>query len=276
MTTSSTTIQLADGLRVPRLGFGTFELADQDAYDAVRVALEVGYRHIDTAQGYGNEAQVGQAIGDSEVDRGDVFVTTKLKPSNAAAHDVHATTDHSLRDLGLDHVDLLLLHWPAEDVAPLEETLTAMTEVQDAGKTRVIGVSNFPSAMLARAFDLAPIVTDQVEHHPFLAVDPIDTVLRERGGFLTAYSPLARGEVPDDDTLIEIGAAHGVSAAQATLRWLLQQPATVAIPKSGTPERIRSNADVFGFELTDDEMARIRGLDRGHRLIDPDGGPVWD
>jgi len=276
MTISTTTIQIADDLEVPRLGFGTFQLTDQDAYDAVRVALDAGYRHIDTAQGYDNEAQVGQAIADSDVDRGEVFVTTKLKPSNAAASDVHTTTGHSLKDLGLDHVDLLLLHWPAEHVAPLEETLTAMTEVKDAGKTRAIGVSNFPSVMLARAFDLAPIVTDQVEHHPFLAVDPIETVLHERGGFLTAYSPLAQGEVADHDTLMEIGEAHGVSAAQVTLRWLLQKPATVAIPKSGTPERIRSNAEVFDFELTDDEMARIRGLDRGHRLIDPDGGPAWD
>jgi diketogulonate reductase-like aldo/keto reductase len=272
----STTIRLDGGLTVPRLGFGTFQLADDRAYDAVRVALEAGYRHLDTAQGYDNESRVGQALADSEVDRDQVFVTTKLKPDNAGADDVHTTTDRSLKDLGLEHVDLLLLHWPADDVAPLEETLTAMTEVKDAGKTRAIGVSNFPSAMLARAFDLAPIVTDQVEHHPFLAVDPIETVLHERGGFLTAYSPLARGQVADDPTLREIGEAHGVTAAQVALRWLLQKPATVAIPKSGTPERIRANADVFGFELADDEMARISGLDRQQRLIDPDGGPDWD
>jgi 2,5-diketo-D-gluconate reductase B len=270
------TIQLADDLAVPRLGFGTFQLEGDDAYRAVQVALEVGYRHLDTAQGYDNEAEVGRALKDSGIDRDEVFVTTKLKPSNAAAADVRSSTDDSLRLLGMDHVDLLLLHWPADHVAPLEETLEAMTALVDGGATRAIGVSNFPSAMLERAFELAPIVTDQVEHHPFLGVDAIEKVLLDRGGFLTAYSPLARGEVVDDPTLQEIGETHGVSAAQVTLRWMLQQAATVAIPKSGTPERIRANFDVFGFELSDDEMGRIDGLDRGHRLIDPDGAPEWD
>ena len=273
---SSTTIELDDGPSVPRLGFGTFQLTEDAAYESVRVALDVGYRHIDTAQGYGNEARVGQAIADSEVDRAEVFVTTKVKPSNAAADDVHTSTEQSLRDLGVDQVDLLLLHWPADDVAPLEETLDAMTQLKDTGKTRAIGVSNFPSAMLARAFDLAPIVTDQVEHHPFLAVEPIERVLRERGGFLTAYSPLAQGAVAENATLQEIGEAHGVSAAQVTLRWQLQKPATVTIPKSGTPERIRSNAEVFDFELSDDEMQRIASLAEGRRLVDPAGGPDWD
>jgi 2,5-diketo-D-gluconate reductase B len=270
------TIQLADDLAIPRLGFGTFQLEGDDAYRSVLVALEVGYRHLDTAQGYDNEAEVGRALKDSGVDRAEVFVTTKIKPSNAAAADVRTSTEESLRQLGMDHVDLLLLHWPAEHVAPLDETLEAMTALQDDGLTRTIGVSNFPSALLERAYELAPVVTDQVEHHPFLAVDAIEKVLLDRGGFLTAYSPLARGEVVDDPTLQEIGEAHGASAAQATLRWMLQQRATVAIPKSGTPERIRSNFDVFGFELSDDEMARIDGLDRGHRLIDPDGAPEWD
>lgn len=270
------TLRLDDGLTVPRLGFGTFQLAGDAAYQGVRVALETGYRHVDTAQGYDNEVEVGRAIADSEVDRDDLFVTTKLKPSNAASAAVASSTRQSLRDLGTDHVDLLLLHWPAEHVAPLEETLAAMVEVMEAGMTRAIGVSNFPSAMLRRAYDLAPIVTDQVEHHPFLAVEPIERVLQERGGFLTAYSPLARGEVVDDPTLREIAEAHGVSAAQVTLRWMLQKPATVAIPKSANPDRIRANFDVFGFELDDEEMSRIAGLDRGHRLIDPDGAPQWD
>jgi 2,5-diketo-D-gluconate reductase B len=270
------TFALPDGPAVPRLGFGTFELSGDQAYRSVRKALEVGYRHLDTAQGYDNEAEVGRALADSDVDRDEVFLTTKIKPSNAAAADVRGSTEDSLRQLGTDHVDLLLLHWPAEHVAPLEETLSAMTALRDEGLTRTIGVSNFPSAMLARAYELAPIVTDQVEHHPFLAVDAIEKVLRDHGGFVTAYSPLARGEVVGDPTLTGIGEAHGVSAAQVTLRWMLQRPATVAIPKSGTPERIESNFDVFGFELDHDEVASIDALDRGHRLIDPDGGPEWD
>jgi 2,5-diketo-D-gluconate reductase B len=272
----SSTIHLEGGLVVPRLGFGTFQLREEAAYRSVRVALDTGYRHIDTAQGYDNEAQVGQAVADSGLNREEIFLTTKLMPSNAAAHDVRISTEQSLSDLGVDHVDLLLLHWPAEDVAPLDETLEAMTELRDSGKTRAIGVSNFPSAMLARAFELAPIVTDQVEHHPYLSVDPIERVLAAHGGFLTAYSPLAKGKVADDPTLREIGEAHGVSAAQVALRWLLQKPSTVIIPKSGTPERIRTNAEVFEFALSDDEMARIGTLDQGLRLIDPDDGPDWD
>jgi 2,5-diketo-D-gluconate reductase B len=270
------TIELTDGLAIPRLGFGTFELEGEDAYRSVRTALEVGYLHLDTAQGYGNETEVGRALRDSDLDRDQVFVTTKIKPSNAAAPDVRRSTEQSLRELGMDRVDLLLLHWTAEHVAPLDETLGAMTELLQAGLTRSIGVSNFPSALLERAYELAPIVTDQVEHHPYLAVEAIEKVLRDRGGFLTAYSPLARGEVADDPTLREIGETHGVSPAQVTLRWLLQEPATVAIPKSGTPERIRQNLEVFGFELSEEELARIDGLDRGRRLIDPDGGPDWD
>ncbi len=271
-----TTFHLADGTAVPRLGFGTFQLSGEEAYRSTLIALEAGYRHIDTAQGYANEAEVGRAIADSGLDRDEVFVTTKLKPSNAGAAAVRSSTGQSLDELGMDHVDLLLLHWPAEHVAPLPETLEAMTRLREDGLTRQIGVSNFPSRMLARAFEHAPIVTDQVEHHPFLGVEPIEEVLRGRGAFLTAYSPLARGEVAEDPTLRDIAAEHGVTPAQVTLRWMLQRPGVVAIPKSGTPERIRSNAEVFGFELDDAQMARVDRLERGHRLIDPDGGPDWD
>ncbi len=271
-----TTFHLADGTAVPRLGFGTFQLAGDDAYRSTLTALEAGYRHVDTAQGYANEAEVGRAVADSSLDRDEVFVTTKLKPSNAAAGDVRSSTGQSLDALGMDHVDLLLLHWPAEHVAPLGETLEAMTRLREDGLTRQVGVSNFPSQMLTRAYEHAPIVTDQMEHHPFLGVAPVEQVLRGRGGFLTAYSPLARGEVADDPVLTEIAEVHGVTPAQVALRWMLQRPAVVAIPKSGTPERIRSNFDVFSFELTAEQMDRIDALERGHRLIAPEGGPDWD
>ena len=271
-----TTFHLAGGTAVPRLGFGTFQLAGDEAYRSVMTALDVGYRHIDTAQGYANEAEVGRALADSSVDRDEVFVTTKLKPSNAKAGAARSSMVDSLRALGTDRVDLLLLHWPAEHVAPLAETLEAMTSLRDDGLTREIGVSNFPSKMLARAYELAPVVTDQVEHHPYLGVAKIEQVLRVRGGFLTAYSPLARGAVADDPVLKELAIAHDVTPAQVTLRWMLQRPGVVAIPKSGTPERIRTNFAVFDFELSDDEMARIDALERGERLIDPDGAPDWD
>ncbi len=271
-----TAIHLDDGLAIPRLGFGTFQLSGAQAYDSVMTALDAGYRHVDTAQGYANEAEVGRALRDALVDRDEVFVTTKLLPSNAAADDVRTSTEQSLRELDTDRVELLLLHWPAEHVAPLAETLEAMTKLRESGLARAIGVSNFPSAMLARAFDLAPLVTDQVEHHPFLAVTPIERVLQQHGGFLTAYSPLAKGEVAEDSTLRSLAADHGVSPAQITLRWMLQRPGVVTIPKSGTEERIRSNAQVYDFELSDDEMASIDALDRGHRLVDPANGPDWD
>ena len=271
-----TTFHLADGTAVPRLGFGTFQLSGEEAYRSVATALDVGYRHVDTAQGYANEAEVGRALAGSNIDRDEVFVTTKLKPSNATAGAVRSSMVDSLRALGTDRVDLLLLHWPAEHVAPLAETLEAMTSLREDGLTREIGVSNFPSKMLARAYELAPVVTDQVEHHPYLGVPKIEEVLRVRGGFLTAYSPLARGKVAADPVLKELAIAHDVTPAQITLRWMLQRPGVVTIPKSGTPERIRSNVEVFDFALSDDEMARVDALERGERLIDPGGGPDWD
>ncbi|MFU8841805.1 MAG: aldo/keto reductase [Nitriliruptoraceae bacterium] len=272
----TTTFTLSDGTAVPRLGFGTFQLSGDDAYRSSLLALEVGYRHLDTAQGYENEAEVGRALHDSGLDRDEVFVTTKVKPSNARSADVRRSTQDSLRELGLEYVDLILLHWPAESVAPLAETLEAMTTLVHDGLTRQIGVSNFPSRMLRRAYEMAPVVTDQVEHHPYLGVSAIEEVLSTRGGFLTAYSPLARGKVAEDEVLRAIAEEHGVGPAQVTLRWMLQRPGVVAIPKSGTPERIRSNFDVFGFELSDEQMARIDGLECGGRLIDPDFGPDWD
>lgn len=263
-----------DGMVVPSLGFGTFRIEGEQAYDCVRTALEVGYRHIDTAQAYGNEEEVGRAIRDSEVDRDEVFLTTKIHPAKAAPDDVRNSTAESVGKLHTDRVDLLLLHWPS-DAAPLEETLAAMTQMVDTGQARAIGVSNFPAALLARAIELAPVVTDQVEHHPYLGVDAIEKVCREHDLFVTAYSPLAKGKVAEDATLTEIGEKHGKSAAQVTLRWLLQRGAC-AIPKSATPERIAHNFDVFDFELSDDEMARISGLERGERLVDPPSAPDWD
>ncbi len=259
---------------VPALGFGTWQLEGDEAYDAVRAALEVGYRHIDTAQAYGNEEEVGRALADSGVDRDEVFVTTKIWKDNAAPRDVAASTTESLRRLGMDRVDLLLLHWPADD-PPLEETLAAMTELLDQGQTRFIGVSNFPSQALDRAAHLAPIVTDQVEHHPYLAVDEIKSVAAEHDLFVTAYSPLARGRVLDDEVLGGIAEAHGKTPPQIVLAWLLQAGVS-AIPRSRSPERIAQNFDIFDIDLSDDEIARIDGLDRGRRLIDPPFAPAWD
>ena len=262
------------GTRVPRLGFGTWELTGGTAFESVSHALRVGYRHIDTAQMYGNEEQVGRAIAESGVDRDDIFLTTKVPPRNAAADDVIRSHEDSLRKLGTDHVDLLLLHWPADP--PMEETLGALDELRQQGKTRHIGVSNYPSDLLKQAVDIARIATDQVEYHPFLGQDEVLSVVREHGLFLTAYSPLSKGDVLTNDDLEEIGREHGKSAAQVALRWLLQQDRVVAIPRSSSPDHIEANLAVFDFELSDDEMDRIHALPKGRRKIDPPSAPDWD
>jgi 2,5-diketo-D-gluconate reductase B len=261
-------------LTIPAVGFGTWEL--DDVHDNVRHALDVGYRHIDTAQAYRNEDEVGRAIAGSDVDRDDIFVTTKVWYEKAAPAQVTRSTERSLDRLGTDHLDLLLLHWPADDVAPLEETLTAMVALQERGLTRHIGVSNFPSQQLRRAVDLAPIATDQVEHHPYLSVDAIREVAHEHDVAITAYSPIARGEVLDDPVITEVAEAHDATPAQVALAWLLAQRDTVVIPKSNTTERITQNLAAQDLELSDDEVARIGELARGERQVDPPFAPAWD
>lgn len=263
-------------VRIPTLGFGTWQLEGREAYDGVRDALDLGYRHIDTAKLYGNEEEVGRAIADSGVDRDELFVTTKVWRSDATAEGVRSSTEGSLRRLGLDAVDLLLIHWPAEEVAPVEETVAALDEQREAGRTRLIGVSNYPTDLLRRAIDTGPVVTDQVEYHPYLSQDKVKGVLDEHGLFLTAYSPIAQGKVLGDATLRDIAEAHGKNPVQVTLRWLLQQPGVAAIPRSSSRDHIAANREVFDFELSDDEMARISGLARGARLVDPGFDFDWD
>jgi len=263
------------GHDVPALGFGTFQLEGRDCYDGVRHALDLGYRHVDTAQMYGNEEQVGQAIQDSGVAREEIFLTTKIWFENLTSKKVRSSTERSLEKLQVERVDLLLIHWPNDDV-PLEETLAAMLELREKGWTRHVGVSNFPPSWLERALKVAPVFCNQVEHHPFLGQGTLLDMARQHGMLLTAYSPLARGLVPKDPTLQEIGRAHGKSAVQAALRWLIQQPDVAAIPKASTAEHRRANFEIFDFELSDDEMQRIDGLARGQRVIDPGFAPDWE
>jgi len=274
MTTDVRTIE-TERVTVPALGFGTWQLDDHAAERCLPIALEAGYRHVDTASIYGNEVGVGRGLRASPVDRTEVFLTTKVWWTDARPADVTRSAEDSLRRLGMDHVDLLLIHWPAEDVAPLEATLDALTGLRDRGLTRHIGVSNFPSALLERAFAAAPIVTDQVEHHPYLAVDAIQRVVDHHGGFTTAYSPIARGRVLEDEVLLDIAAGHEVGAVQVVLRWHLQRGVS-PIPRSSNAERIAANARVFDFALDDDELARIDGLARGLRLISRVRDVPWD
>lgn len=252
---------------MPALGLGTWELRGEDCTRAVEHALALGYRHIDTAQGYANEAEVGAGLRRSSVQRDAIFLTTKVRPRHFRRADLLASTEDSVRALGVEDVDLLLLHWPNPDV-PLEETLLALHEARERGLARHVGVSNFAPSLLLRALAAGPTLTNQVEYHPFLAQERLLALSEAHDLLLTAYSPVARGRVLDDPTLIAIGQRHGKSPAQVALRWLLQQPRVVAIPKAASPDNQASNLDVFDFELDDDEMRRVAGLARGERLVD--------
>lgn len=269
----------ANGAEIPALGFGTFEIHGSRAEEMTYHALEVGYRHIDTAQAYENEAEVGQAIERSGVDRADIFLTTKVLPQDFGRRDLPVAMERSLDQLGTDYVDLVLLHWPNPDV-PIAETMEALQEVRDEGHARHIGVSNFTVALLNEALARSdvPLVTNQVEYHPFLSQAPVLDVVRQNGMALTAYSPLAKGDVAQTDTLQRIGESHGKSAAQVALRWLVQQDDVIAIPKTASPERCETNFHIFDFELSDAEMRQIHDLARPDgRYVSPPGlAPEWD
>lgn len=254
----------ASGAEIPVLGFGTFELSGETCRTAVEAALEAGYRHVDTAEHYGNEPAVGSAIRESPVDREEVFLTTKVWRSNLGYDDFVAAAQASLDRLGLEYVDLLLVHWPHPRV-PLEETLGAMDELVERGLTRHVGVSNFTRSQLvdAESIGRSRIVTDQVLYHPYADQRELREYCVQTGTALTAYSPLARGSVLGDDTLERIGDSYGKTPAQVALRWLVQQPMVVAIPRSSSPAHIAENADIFDFELTDREMREIHELSGG-------------
>ncbi len=267
--------QTIKGEKVPTFGLGTWLLNAQECVDGVAHALEIGYRHIDTAQGYDNEAEVGAGLKRANVPRDDIFLVTKLKPSNFHRDAALRTTDESLRKLGTDYVDLLLLHWPNPSV-PLEETMMALNEIKEQGKARHVGVSNFPPSMVNEAQRYGTVFSNQVEYHPYLTQDKLHDQAKGDDYMLTAYSPIARGKVFGDDTLKEIGAKYDKNEVQVTLRWLVQQDNVAAIPKAASAEHREANAAVAEFELTDDEMTRVHALNRDERLIDPADGPDWE
>jgi 2,5-diketo-D-gluconate reductase B len=272
--TQSMTVEV-QGLSIPKLGFGTWQLSGGDCGVAVRDALELGYRHIDTARAYGNEEQVGQGIHDSGLNRDEVFLTTKLWHTQLSAPRVHDQVEQSLRDLHMEYVDLLLVHWPSRNV-PLSETLEAMLAAREAGRARHIGVANFPTALVREALELAPIVCNQVEYHPFLGQPAVLEQAREHDLMVTAYSPLAQGTALHDRVLREIAEQHGRSPSQVVLRWLLDQPQVAAIPKAASHEHRATNLDVFDFELSDEQRGAIAALERGERTIEPSWAPAWD
>ena len=267
-----------NGVSIPALGYGTWQLNGETASNAVAAALGIGYRHIDTAQIYGNEVEVGSGIKRSGVARDDIFLTTKVWRDKVTRGKLQKSVEESLRKLQTDYVDMLLIHWPVDDV-PFAEQLAGLQEVQKAGKARLIGVSNFTVAQLREVTEEvgAVIATDQVEYHPTLSQKPVLDFLRSKGMFLTAYSPLARGGVRDEKILQEIAFAHGKTAGQVTLRWLIQQGNVAAIPKAASEKHTRENFEIFDFKLTDAEMQKIHALAKPEgRLVDPDFAPEWD
>ena len=265
------------GARVPVLGFGTARLDDETCARAVAQALEAGYRHIDTAQGYGNEAAVGRAVAESGLDRAEVFLTTKISRANLAARDFQDSVARSLDALRTDHVDLFLAHWPVAKTA-LSVVLDALAEIRSAGRARLIGVSNYTVSQLREALETfgADLLTNQVEYHPFLDQRRLLDFTRRQNMTLTAYCPLAKGKAARDATLRRIAAKHGKTAAQVTLRWLIDQDGVIAIPQSIDPERAAENLRVFDFTLDAQDRAAIAGLAGGGRLVDPAWSPDWD
>ena len=253
--------QTIKGEKVPSLGLGTYRLTGEACVRAVERGLSVGYRHLDTAQMYGNEAEVGRGIENSGVDRGEIFVTTKVWPSDFARDRVIRKTRESLKKLGTDYVDLLLMHWPGDGV-PLGETLGAMRELQEGGGVLHIGVSNFSPTLVEEATEHAEVFCNQVQYHPYRDQNALRDQAQKLDYLLTAYTPLSRGGVQDDATLREMGEAHAKTATQVALRWLVQQDKVSAIPKATSEEHLEENLDVFDFELSEEEMARIASLSR--------------
>ena len=267
----------AKGARIPAIGLGTWELRGRTCARLVEQALKLGYRHIDTAQIYENERDVGDGLRASGIRRDDVFMTTKVWTTHFAPNDLERSTRESLARLRLSEVDLLLLHWPNPQV-PLAETLGALAHVKKIGLSRHIGVSNFTVALIEQATALCPepLVCDQVEYHPYLDQTRVLEACAHHGMGLVAYSPIAKGRIRNAQTLLRIGQAHGKTAAQVCLRWLVQQNVS-AIPRTSKIERLSENIDIFDFELSDAQMRQIFQMRSARgRLTDYGFAPRWD
>ena len=265
---------------IPEIGLGTFRLQGQVVIDSVTTGLDVGYRHIDTAQIYGNEAEVGQAIAASAVPRDELFVTTKIWIESLRRDKLIPSLKDSLRKLQLEQLDLTLIHWPSpQDAIPVAEYMEALAQAKAQGLTKAIGVSNFTNAQLRQAIDMvgaSEIATQQVEIHPFLQNRKAIDFARSQGIHITAYMPLAYGKVMADPVIAAIAAKHGVTPAQVALSWSLQQGFTV-IPSSTRRANLEANLHFQRITLSPDEMAQMATLERGERLANPDGlAPQWD
>ena len=268
--TSVPSLRLNTGAEIPQLGFGVFQVPPEETAETVALALDAGYRSIDTAAAYGNEEGVGQAIADSDVARDDLFITTKLWNNDQGRQSALRAFEASLERLGLDYVDLYLIHWPVPSQDLYVETWRAFEEINADGRARAIGVSNFEVAHLERLLDETEVVpaVNQIELHPRLQQPELREFDQEHGILTEAWSPLAQGDVLDDPAVKEIAEAHGRTPAQVILRWHIEL-GNVVIPKSVTPERIRENIEVFDFELTPEQLERFAGLDSGDGRVGP-------
>lgn len=265
------------GIKLPKLGLGTFKLTDDACRAAVESALALGYRHIDTAEMYGNEAPIGEAIASSSVKRDDLHVTTKVWHDHLQPDAIRRAFDESLKKLRLDVVDLYLVHWPARDM-DLGSIFETLMKLKDAGRVRAIGVCNFPVALLRKTIEeiKAPIACNQIEYHAMLDQSAVLSYLQPKGIPLTAYCPLAQGRMADDPTMAAIGKKHGVSAAQVALKWLLDQDGVAAIPKAGRRESQQANLDALKVRLDDDDRKRIAAMPKDRRCVNPAFAPDWD
>jgi diketogulonate reductase-like aldo/keto reductase len=267
----------ANGAKIPAIGLGTWELRERTCARLVEQAIRLGYRHIDTAQIYENEREVGEGLRASRVRRDEMFVTTKVWTNHFAPNDLERSVKESLTKLRLSEVDLLLLHWPNPHV-PLAETLGALTNAKKLGMCRHIGVSNFTVALIDEAVAICsePLVCNQVEYHPYLDQGKVREVCAGHGMAVVAYSPVARGRIKKDDALALIGKPYGKTAAQVCLRWLVQQNVS-AIPRTSKIERLSENIDIFDFTLSDDEMRQIFKMGSANaRFTDFGFAPKWD
>jgi 2,5-diketo-D-gluconate reductase A len=266
------TIRLNNGVEIPQLGFGVFQIPPDQTAEATRTALEVGYRHIDTAQMYGNEKGVGEAVRTSGIPREEVFVTSKLNNNRQTRDDILRSFDESLAQLGFDQLDLFLIHWPLPTVSDYVARWKVMEEIYASGRVRAIGVSNFQPHHLRTLFGATEVrpAVNQIEAHPYLANDEARTFGAEHEIVTEAWAPIAKGRVNDDPAIQEVARSVGRTPAQVTLRWHVQR-GDVVFPKSVTRSRVEENFAIFDFELDESQMAAISGLDRGERTgPDPD------
>lgn len=265
------------GIAMPKLGLGTFRLQGDACRAAVESALALGYRHIDTAEMYGNEEPIGAAIAASRVPRGELHVTTKVWHENLAPDAIRRAFDASLKKLRLDHIDLYLVHWPSRSMK-LPAVLETLVKLKEEGRTRAIGVANFTAALLKVAVEeaRAPIACNQVEYHAMLDQAKLRTYMDAHRIPLVAYCPLAQGRVASDATLASIGRKHNASAAQVALKWLLDQDGVAAIPKASRAESQKANLDALKVTLDDEDRKAIAALPKDRRCVNPGFGPDWD